>query len=193
LVGAEVLTAARAALSAEIPRRRGGGVIVLLVVSALAVLLELWGCVTPFVPHTFWGMGFSLRDGVIFHVYPGEASSAALRYGDRVLGLPSGSVLRGYRLAHPLTGDTLRVSTRRGIVTVAAEPQTYLIGSAITALLNSAASAIIIALAALLMLRRPAWMAVAFWFYAMAGVFNADLSVELRWLPQSIALPCFQR
>ena len=171
--------------------RLGAGAIALLVISALAILLELWGCVSPFVPHTFYGMSFRFHDGVVRFVYPNEPNAANVRSGDRVLDLPHGDVIRGYRLASPRAGDSVRVATPHGILTVRAAPYTYLVGTALAAVLGHATSAVIILLAALLAVRRPGWMAVAFWFYAIAGIFQGDFGNELKWLPDEVGLPVY--
>ena len=161
-------------------------VALMLVLSGLCFALAIWQAISPFVPHEFYGVGFT-TSGRIYAFYP-EQSPPGVRVtrGDSVIERPDGNPLRGYRLRVPVAGDTIHVTTVLGTVVFPAVPGTYPKSDALGSSRRNAATAAVILFAALLFARRPGVMAFALWLWAVSQLGGTDLDYSLAWLPRTI-------
>lgn len=160
------------------PRRLSLGTIVILVLTACAVPYYLWSAASEFMTHPFYGIFISRQTGDVFIVYRGQSAEAAgIVRGDRVLDIPRGDMLRGLQLAERHV-DPLRVATAHGIVTIHPQPQYVPIGSAIAQFAVQISGLIVIGFAALLYVRRPGIMSLAFWLWAVLQVTDEINAIE---------------
>lgn len=160
--------------------------------SVFCLALAIWQAISPFTSHVFYGVNFNLNSGRVSYVYPSEIPAGTrVAIGDRVVERSNGDALRGFRLEHPLSGQQIHVVTRLGTVILTAQRRRYPTSEAISEAIREISGAIVIALAALLLLRRPSAMAFAFWLWAISGLWGGDLSYALDRLPLGLALTTF--
>jgi hypothetical protein len=161
-------------------------------VSAFCLALAIWQAISPFTSHVFYGVDFDLDGGRVLYIYPSEIPAGTrVAIGDRVVERASGDALRGFRLEHPLAGDKIHIVTTQGTVILTAQPRRYPTSQAISEAIREISGAIVIALAALLLLRRSGAMALAFWLWAISGLWGGDLSYALDRLPPGVGLTTF--
>jgi hypothetical protein len=165
-------------------------VVVILCATVLIVPAYVYAGVSWLTPQPGFGITCNPRDGRVIAVTPGgPGARAGVRLGDHVLDLARGDVRRGYRLNHPQIGDTLRVATPRGIVTVTTAPVRLEQAEANAVLLGQMAGVVVIVLATLLFFRRPGSMALGFWLYAIGSINVGTLDPLVERLPSSVELP----
>jgi len=149
-------------------------------VSAFCLALAIWQAISPFTSHVFYGVNFDLNGGRVLYVYSSEIPAGTrVAIGDRVVERSNGDALRGFRLEHPLPGGQIHVVTRLGTVVLTAQSRRYPTSQAISEAIREISGAIVIALAAPLLLRRPGAMAFAFWLWAISGLWGGDLAYAL--------------
>jgi hypothetical protein len=159
-----------------------------LALSLLGALLAVWEAVSPFLPHPFFGVMYDEK-GRVIRVYPGQPGSRAkIIPGDRVLEHADGNIEHGFRIQNVQLGDVIHVATRAGVVTVRAQEAYYPREPAIGDLLRHATGAVVILVAALLFLRRPGIMALAFWIWAISDLGGIEASIALAFLPATVGL-----
>ena len=161
-------------------------------VSAFCLALAIWQAISPFTSHVFYGVDFDLNGRRVLYVYSSEIPAGTrVAIGDRVVERANGDALRGFRLEHPLADEQIHVVTTQGTVILTAQPRRYPTSQAISEAIREISGAIVIALAALLLLRRPGSMALAFWLWAISGLWGGDLSYALDRLPLAVGLTTF--
>jgi hypothetical protein len=163
-------------------------VALVLCLSAFCTALAIWQAISPFVPHTFYGVGFT-GSGRVWATYPAELPRGVrVAVGDRVIDRPNGDPLRGYRLRVPVAGDTIHVLTAHGTAVLRAAPSSIAKRVGLAELIRQATGAIVILCAALLFARRPGVMAFAFWLWAVSELGGTDMDWALDWLPRPAGL-----
>ncbi len=167
---------------------RRAAVVAIVLAGALWLTIALLEVISPFRPHAFYGVSVSGR-GEIRRVFPSELPPGTnIVRGQHIVERAGGSALRGFELRIPHAGDSVHVITPGGIVTVTAEPQYYVRTEAIAQALRELTCAIVILLATLMFVRRPGWMAFAFWVWAISGVGGGDVDYALDIFPRNVGL-----
>jgi hypothetical protein len=159
------------------PRRLSLGTIVVLLLTACALPYYLWSAASEFITHPYYGFIFSHQTGIVQLIYPGEREGAGISRGDRVIDISRGNVLQGLEIDERHV-DPLHVATAHGVVTVHPGPERIPIGSAIAAAAICVSGLIVTGFAALLYVRRPGAMSLAFWLWAVLQVTDEMNTIE---------------
>jgi hypothetical protein len=155
----------------------GMGAKIVAAATLVLVLFYLWLGVLAFRPVPSFGWNLTNADRVSTVTRGGAAERAGIHPGDHVLNLGQFGV--GYRLGLSHQTDAYVVRTPHGDMTVRPRPVAPSLAVAFALFGNVASCAILSVFAALLYVRRPGRMALAFWLYAATAAFSGIAALPL--------------